>query len=143
MTVLDLPAVNATLNACATVALLLGFIFIKTGRQRAHIIAMSTALIFSAAFLTCYLIYHYHVGSVKFMGQGAVRYVYFSLLISHILLAIVNLPLIIMTTVPALRQRFDQHRRWAKITFPSWMYVSVTGVIVYLMCYEWYGPPMR
>lgn len=143
MTVLDLPAVNATLNACATVALVIGFIFIKLGKTRAHIITMSLALVISAAFLTCYLIYHYHVGSVKFMGQGLARNIYYPLLISHIFLAIVNLPMIIMTVVPALRQRFDKHKRMAKWTLPVWLYVSVTGVIVYLMCYEWYGPPMR
>lgn len=143
MTVYDLPAVNATLNACATVALIIGFIFIKLGLRRAHIIAMSVALVISAAFLTCYLIYHYHVGRVLFMGQGLARIIYFPLLISHIILAVVNLPMIIMTVVPALRQRFDKHKRMAKWTFPVWLYVSITGVIVYLMCYEWYGPPMR
>lgn len=139
----DLAPVNASLNAAATVALLLGLFFIKTGRIRAHIITMVTALAISAVFLTCYLIYHYHVGSVKFAGQGIVRPVYFTLLISHIILAVVNLPLIFLTVVPALQQRFDKHRRWAKITFPSWLYVSVTGVIVYLMCYHWWGPPIK
>jgi uncharacterized membrane protein YozB (DUF420 family) len=77
------------------------------------------------------------------MGQGLARTIYFPLLISHIFLAIVNLPMIIMTVLPALRQRFDKHKRMAKWTFPVWLYVSITGVIVYLMCYEWYGPPMR
>lgn len=139
----DLAPVNASLNAAATVALLLGFFFIKTGRVKAHIITMITALVISAVFLTCYLVYHYHVGSVKFAGQGIVRPVYFTLLISHIILAVVNLPLIIMTVVPALRQRFDKHRRWAKITYPSWLYVSISGVIVYMMCYQWYGPPIK
>lgn len=143
MSYADLAPVNASLNAAATVALLLGFFFIKTGRVRAHIITMVTALIISAVFLTCYLIYHYHVGSVKFAGQGIIRPIYFTLLISHIILAVVNLPLIFMTVIPALGKRFDKHRRWAKITFPSWLYVSVTGVIVYLMCYHWWGPPLK
>lgn len=143
MSYADLAPVNASLNAAATVALLLGFFFIKTGRVRAHIITMVTALVISAAFLTCYLIYHYHVGSVKFAGQGIIRPIYFTLLISHIILAVVNLPLIFMTVIPALGKRFDKHRRWAKITFPSWLYVSVTGVIVYLMCYHWWGPPLK
>ncbi len=143
MTYADLAPVNASLNAAATVALLLGLFFIKTGRRRAHIITMCTALVISSVFLTCYLIYHYHVGSVKFAGQGIVRPIYFGLLISHIILAVVNLPLVIMTVVPALRQRFDKHKRWAKITYPMWLYVSVTGVIVYLMCYHWWGPPLK
>ena len=143
MSYADLAPVNASLNAAATVALLLGLFFIKTRRVKAHIITMITALVISSVFLTCYLVYHYHVGSVKFAGQGIIRPIYFTLLISHIFLAVVNLPLIFLTVIPALRSRFDTHRRWAKITFPSWLYVSVTGVIVYMMCYHWWGPPLK
>ncbi len=143
MTVEELPAINAALNACATVAMCAGIALIKAGRRRAHTIAMSTALVFSAAFLSCYLYYHYHAGHVKFAGPPAVAKAYYVLLATHIILAVANLPMIIMTVVPALRERFDRHKRLAKITFPVWLYVSVTGVIVYFMCYHWYGPPIR
>ena len=143
MTVFDLPVVNATLNSCATVFLVLGYIFIKSKNVKAHIVCMISALIVSSAFLACYLYYHYHAGHVEFAGQGAVRKLYFFILLTHIPLAIGNLPMIIMTVIPALRRRFDAHKRIARWTFPIWMYVSVTGVIVYLMCYVWYGPPIR
>ena len=140
MTVSDLPLVNASLNATCTVLLVLGLIFIKSGKPKAHGLTMTLALLVSAAFLTSYLIYHYHAGHVKFAGTGAVRTVYFTLLISHIILAVVNLPMIILTVLPAWKHRFDKHKRWAKLTLPVWLYVSVTGVIVYLMCYVWYPP---
>jgi putative membrane protein len=143
MTVSDLPFVNSCLNATATVLLVLGFIFIKSGNKKAHGITMALALLVSAVFLGCYLYYHYHVGHVKFAGQGGIRTFYYGLLISHIILAIVNLPMIIMTVIPVLKQRFDKHKRMAKWTLPIWLYVSVTGVIIYLMCYVWYGPPLR
>ena len=138
MEIADLPALNATLNSIATVLLVAGWIAIKTGRRAAHIAFMGLALLVSAAFLTSYLIYHYHVGSVPFQGKGGIRPVYFTLLISHIFLAVVNLPMIILTVVPALRQRFDKHRRLARWTLPVWLYVSVTGVLVYLMCHQWF-----
>lgn len=139
MPIEDLPALNATLNSIATILLICGWICIKTRKVGAHICLMVLALLVSAAFLTSYLIYHYHVGSVKFQGQGFIRPVYFTILITHILLAIVNLPLIIMTVIPAFRRRFDKHKRIARWTLPSWLYVSVTGVLVYLMCYHWYA----
>jgi uncharacterized membrane protein YozB (DUF420 family) len=142
MTVSELPLLNAVLNSIATVLILVGLTLIKLGRKKAHAITMAAALLVSAAFLTSYLIYHYHVGHVRFAGVGTVKTVYFTLLISHVLLAIVNLPMIIMTVVPALRQRFDRHKRMAKLTAPIWLYVSITGVIIYLMCYRWYGPPL-
>jgi putative membrane protein len=142
MTVSELPLLNAVLNSIATVLILLGLTLIKLGKNKAHAITMAAALLVSAAFLTSYLIYHYHVGHVRFAGVGTVKTVYFTLLISHVLLAIVNLPMIIMTVVPALRQRFDKHKRMAKLTAPIWLYVSITGVIIYLMCYRWYGPPL-
>ena len=143
MTVYDLPPINATLNACATVFIILGLIFIKLGNKKAHIACMATALTFSAAFLGCYLYYHFHVLHVNFAGTGGIKTFYYGLLITHVFLAIVNLPMIIMTVIPALRQRFDKHKRLAKWTAPIWLYVSITGVIVYMMCYQWYGPPIR
>jgi uncharacterized membrane protein YozB (DUF420 family) len=142
MTIAELPALNAVLNSCSTVLIVAGLTAIKLKKPKAHSAFMFAALGVSAAFLTSYLIYHYHVGHVRFAGEGTVRTVYFTLLISHVFLAVVNLPLIFMTVIPALRQRFDKHRRMAKITAPIWLYVSVTGVIVYLMCYRWFGPPL-
>ena len=142
MTVSELPALNAFLNSCATVLIVCGLIAIKQRKPKVHTAFMFAALAVSAVFLTSYLIYHYHVGHVRFAGEGTVRVVYFTILISHLILAIANLPMIILTVIPALRQRFDKHRRLAKITAPVWLYVSVTGVIVYLMCYRWFGPPL-
>ncbi len=138
MSVADLPAVNATLNSICTVFLFAGWWFIRHERKAQHIACMVSALLVSAAFLACYLVYHYHVGSVKFTAQGSVRPVYFFILITHVFLAAVILPLIVLTIVPALRARFDRHRKWAKITLPLWLYVSITGVIVYLMLYIWF-----
>ncbi|WP_009960653.1 DUF420 domain-containing protein [Verrucomicrobium spinosum] len=139
MEVYELPALNATLNAAAAVLLLSGWICIKLGKRSAHIALMSLALVVSAAFLTSYLIYHFHVPSMKFQGKGGIRWVYYTILITHVFLAIVNLPMIILTVVPALKRKFDKHKRLARWTFPVWMYVSVTGVLVYLMCYHWYA----
>lgn len=139
MTVQDLPGVNATLNAISTVLLVSGFVFIKKGNKKAHIICMASALIVSAAFLTCYLIYHAQAGSVKFLYEGAlVRKIYFFILLTHIPLAALVVPMVFMTVIPALRQKFDKHKRIAKWTFPVWLYVSVTGVLVYLMLYVWF-----
>lgn len=143
MTVTDLPVVNATLNSCATVLLVLGFIFIKTRHVKAHVACMVSALLVSAAFLACYLYYHYHAGHVRFGREGPVKTLYYIILFTHFPLAIANLPMIIMTVVPALGRRFDKHKRIAKWTLPVWLYVSVTGVIVYMMCYQWFGPPIR
>ena len=140
MTVYDLPAINATLNSAATLLLVIGIIFIKRGQRKAHAATMVMALVCSALFLGCYLYYHYQVGSVKFTHQGPVRSLYFAILFSHLILAIVNLPMIIATVIPAVRERFDRHKRIAKWTYPVWLYVSVTGVIVYFMLYQWYPP---
>lgn len=134
----DLPALNAALNSICTVLLISGWICIKAGKKAAHVSFMVLALLVSAAFLTSYLIYHYKVGHVAFQGKGFIRPVYFTILITHILLAVVNLPLTVMTLIPALRGRFDKHRRVARWTLPSWLYVSVTGVLIYFMCYQWY-----
>jgi uncharacterized membrane protein YozB (DUF420 family) len=134
----DLPALNATLNAITTVLLVSGWISIRTKKKGAHIAFMILALLVSAAFLTSYLVYHYRIGHMPFQGKGFIRPVYFGILISHILLAVVNVPLTIMTVVPAIRRRWDRHRTIARWTMPTWLYVSVTGVLIYFMCYHWY-----
>jgi uncharacterized membrane protein YozB (DUF420 family) len=136
----SLAPLNAVLNGCATVLLLAGFIFIKNGKVRAHRACMLSAMGFSAVFLTSYLVYHYNVGNVRFSGQGWVRSLYFSILIPHVILAAVIVPLVLATIWFALRGRFHSHRRIARWTWPLWMYVSVTGVIVYLMLYQMYTP---
>lgn len=136
MSVYDLPAVNATLNALAALCLLAGYVFIRQGRRDAHRSAMLGALALSALFLASYLVYHYHVGSRPFTGEGWIRTVYFTVLITHVVLAIVIVPLVLMTVSRALAVRFDKHRRIARWTWPLWMYVSVTGVVIYLMLYR-------
>ena len=132
------PAVNATLNGSSAVLLLIGRWFIGRGRISIHRAFMIAALVSSSAFLVSYLYYHAHVGSVHFQGQGWSRPVYFSILISHTILAAVVVPMVIITLSRALRERFDRHRAIARWTFPVWMYVSVTGVIVYVMLYRLY-----
>jgi uncharacterized membrane protein YozB (DUF420 family) len=143
MTTAELPSLYTLFNACALLHIILGLVLIKRGQKQAHIASMVIALLFSTAFLGCYLYYHFTVGHVRFAGQGWTRPVYFTLLLTHIPLAVLNLPMIIMTVVPALKQRFDKHRRMARWTVPIWLYVSVTGIIIYLMCYVWFGPPLR
>lgn len=143
MTTAELPGLYTLFNAAALLHIILGILLIKKGQKQAHIASMVIALLFSAAFLGCYLYYHYTIGHVRFAGEGWTRPVYFTILFTHIPLAILTVPLIIMTVVPALRQRFDKHKRMARWTVPVWLYVSVTGIIVYLMCYVWYGPPTR
>ena len=133
------PAINAALNGTSAVLLVTGHRLIKRGRMAAHRAVMLTALTTSALFLISYLYYHYHVGSVHFRGQGWSRPVYFAILISHTILAAVIVPLIIITLTRARRERFDRHRAIARWTFPLWMYVSVTGVIVYFMLYHLYA----
>jgi uncharacterized membrane protein YozB (DUF420 family) len=140
VSIYDLPALNALLNSVATVLLVAGYLCIRAGNQRAHIACMASALVVSAAFLTSYLVYHAHAGSVKFTATGPVRPVYFALLLSHLVLAIANAPMVVLTVVPALRQRFDRHKKVARWTLPVWLYVSVTGVLVYLMLYQWFPP---
>lgn len=140
MTVYDLPPINASLNATSTLFIALGWWFIRHDRKPQHIACMIGALVTSTVFLGCYLYYHSHVISVKFTEEGPIRTIYFFVLITHIILAAATLPLVIMTVVPALRQRFDKHRRLGRITMPVWLYVSVTGVLVYFMLYQWYPP---
>ncbi|HUE53617.1 MAG TPA: DUF420 domain-containing protein [Terriglobales bacterium] len=134
------PQINATLNGTTAVLLLIGRNFIRHGRMAAHRVVMIAAFVLSMLFLTSYLYYHYHVGSVRFQGQGWSRPLYFSILISHTTLAVVIVPLVIITLSRALRERFDRHRAIARWTFPLWMYVSVTGVIVYIMLYHLFAP---
>jgi len=136
VTLHDLPALNATLNAASAVLLATGFVLIRAGRREAHKRAMVAALVCSTLFLTSYLVYHAQVGSVRFRGHGALRPVYFAILISHTVLAVTVVPLALVTLVQALRTRFDRHRRIARIALPIWGYVSVTGVIVYWMLYR-------
>jgi uncharacterized membrane protein YozB (DUF420 family) len=144
MTIQDLPAVNAGLNALCTVFLTLGFIFIKQQKQIAHRNCMIAALVTSVVFLACYLTYHqllYKSTGMRgrpFEGQGWSRPIYYFILWTHVPLAGLILPLIMMTLSRALRQRFDRHKKIARWTWPIWMYVSVTGVIVYLMLYQWF-----
>ena len=142
MTVNDLPALNASLNALSTVFIVTGLVAIKSERKTAHITAMVCALITSTAFLTSYLTYHFMKAGVvtKFTVSGWPKTLYFLILFTHIPLAFLTLPLVFLTVIPALRARYDRHRRWAKITAPVWLYVSVTGVLVYLMLYVWFPP---
>ena len=130
------PVINATLNGTSAVLLLVGHTFIKRGRMAAHRAVMISAVVTSSLFLTSYLYYHYHVGSVRFQGQGWSRPVYYSILISHTLLAIAIVPLVIITLIRALRERFDRHAAIARWTYPLWLYVSVTGVVIYFMLYH-------
>lgn len=136
MTVQDLPALNATLNAIATVLLFTGWVLIRRGHRNAHRACMLAAFATSALFLTSYLVYHYNVGSVRFERSGPIRAVYLTILATHIVLAATILPLALVTLSRALARRFDKHRRIARWTLPIWLYVSVTGVVIYLMLYR-------
>jgi putative membrane protein len=136
----SLAPLNAVLNAAAGTLLLVGFLFIRRRNVRAHRACMISAVIISAAFLTTYVIFHWHVGDVRFSGRGWIRPVYFAILIPHVILAGVIVPLVGITLYFALRGRFPSHRRIARWTWPLWIYVSVTGVVVYLMLYQLYAP---
>jgi uncharacterized membrane protein YozB (DUF420 family) len=136
MTVRDLPALNALLNATSAVLLFVGWRLIRHGRREAHRRAMLAAVACSTLFLVSYLVYHAQVGSVRFQGQGPIRAVYFTVLVTHTVLATAIVPLVLMTLVRALQARFDRHRRLARVTLPLWGYVSVTGVVIYVMLYR-------
>jgi uncharacterized membrane protein YozB (DUF420 family) len=136
MTVQDLPALNASLNALATVFLVCGWVLIRQKKRDAHRKCMLAALAVSTAFLASYLVYHFNVGSVPFRQTGPIRVVYLTILFTHIVLAMVIVPLIFTSLSRALSARFDRHRRIARWTLPLWLYVSVTGVVVYLMLYQ-------
>ena len=140
---IPLPAVNACLNGTAALLLLLGLAAIKSGKRERHEHLMKAAALTSAAFLVCYLYYHLVIARghpTTFNGVGWTRPAYFTLLISHTLLAILNVPLVLRTLWLAHQSRWEEHRRAAKFTFPIWMYVSVTGVIVYVVLYH-FNPP--
>jgi protein SCO1/2/putative membrane protein len=132
-----LPAINASLNSSCTLLLLLGWWLIRTGNVRGHATAMVLAVVTSALFLGCYLLYHYQAGSTPFRGVGPIRFVYFTILLSHTVLATLGVvPLVALTLTRAVRGQFDRHARIAKVTYPIWLYVSITGVIIYLLLYQ-------
>lgn len=136
MTLHDLPAVNASLNALACVFLVSGYVLIRARRIARHRACMLAALVTSALFLVSYTVYHAQVGSVPFPRYGPVRTVYFTILITHVTLAATVLPLAIVTAARGLRADYPRHRKVARWTFPIWLYVSVTGVLVYLLLYK-------
>ncbi|HSL84424.1 MAG TPA: DUF420 domain-containing protein [Thermoanaerobaculia bacterium] len=136
MSLTDLPTLNATLNGIAAVLLVIGWVLIRRGRVRAHRAVMLSALGCSVLFLASYLAYHYQVGSVRFQGTGAVRTFYFSVLLTHTVLAALVPFLAAITLFRALRRHFPRHKAIARWTLPIWLYVSVTGVVVYVMLYR-------
>jgi len=135
-----LPHLNATLNTLSTIFILGGWYFIWREQKLAHAASMMAAIVTSTLFLGFYLYYHFTVGSVKFTHEGMMRYVYYAILLTHVVLAFAVPPLVVMTVIPALRARYDRHKKIAVWTLPIWLYVSVTGVIVYLFLYVWYPP---
>ena len=130
------PALNATLNGTSAILLVTAHGMIQRGRVAVHRRLMLAAVITSSLFLISYLYYHAHVGSVRFQGQGWSRPLYFTILISHTVLAALIVPLVVVTLVRALRARFDRHRVIARWTYPLWLYVSITGVVIYFMLYH-------
>jgi uncharacterized membrane protein YozB (DUF420 family) len=132
------PALNASLNGLSGVLLLVGHKFIRRKRVAAHRVCMLAAFACSTIFLACYLYYHFHAGVIRFQGHGWIRPVYFALLTSHTLLAIVVVPMVLITLARALRSDFEKHRAIARWTYPIWLYVSVTGVLVYFFVYQWF-----
>lgn len=136
MSVSDLPAVNATLNAIAAILLVTGYVLVRRGYVEYHRRVMLAAFTTSALFLVSYVIYHANTGSRPFQGQGPIRLVYFTILLTHVVLAAAIVPLALITLNYGLRARFDPHVRIARWTLPIWLYVSITGVIVYVMLYR-------
>ena len=136
MTVHDLPAVNASLNAVSGILLLCGYTLMRLRRIQLHRAFMLAAFATSSLFLVCYVVYHAQVGSVRFTRVGSVRTLYYTILLTHVALAIAVVPLAIVTLTRGLKGRYPQHRRIARWTFPIWMYVSVTGVLVYVLLYQ-------
>ncbi len=138
MTLADLPALNASLNATAGALLVVGYTLIRRGHVRRHRAVMISACAVSTLFLISYVIYHANIGSKPFPGRGPIRLVYFTILVTHVVLAATVLPLALITLSRGLKARFDRHVAIARWTLPIWLYVSVTGVIVYLMLYKLY-----
>lgn len=134
----DLPAINATLNATSAALLTTGYLLIRRGQVSLHKRCMIAALVSSTLFLTSYVIYHLHTGSRPFSGTGAIRVIYFAILLTHVVLAAVIVPLALITATRGLRSQFDRHVRIARWTLPLWLYVSVTGVVIYVMLYQLY-----
>jgi len=133
-----LPLLNAILNSLSAVLLSSGYIAIRRRRESLHKACMLAACVVSALFLISYLTYHYHVGSKPFPGQGGIRFVYFAILLSHTILAMVIVPLVVLTLFRAWKAQWPRHRRLARWTLPLWLYVSVTGVVIYVMLYQFY-----
>ena len=138
ISITDLPALNATLNAISAICLISGYLLIRRGRRDLHKKCMLAALVASTAFLTSYVIYHANTGSRPFPGHGAIRFAYFTILITHVVLAATILPLALTTTARGLRAQYARHVKVARWTLPIWLYVSVTGVVIYLMLYQLY-----
>lgn len=140
MSVSDLPALNAGLNATATILLLAGFAFVKSERKIAHRYCMAAAFAVSCVFLATYVLHKILVRGVHtpFGGDGLWKTFYYGMLASHVILAMVIVPLILVTMTHAIRAHYEKHRAWARWTFPLWLYVSVTGVLVYFMLYQWF-----
>ncbi len=138
MSISDLPTLNAILNTTSAILLTIGYLLIRRKKIRAHRALMIAAFVTSTLFLISYLTYHYHHGATSFPGQGIVRVVYLTILLTHTTLATVIVPMVFITFARALREKFDRHRKIARWTLPLWLYVSVTGVIVYLMLYHLY-----
>ena len=135
-----LPAFNACMNATSFLCLLAGFVAIKQGKREVHKALMLSALCASAIFLTSYLYYHFHFPTKSFPDIGVIKTMYLSMLLTHTILAVVMLPLIFTTFRHAFSQRWEQHKKWARWTFPIWCYVSFTGVLIYFMLYQWFAP---
>lgn len=136
----DLPTLNAVLNSLSAVFLVTGFIYIKKRKKNAHKKAMLGAFSLSALFLVSYVIYHYTAGATTFTAEGWIRPVYFTILITHTILAVIILPPICILLYRAWKKQFAKHAKLARWTFPAWLYVSVTGVIIYMILYHWFPP---
>ena len=142
MTISDLPAINASFNLISTIFIASGWYLIRRGAWRQHMACMIVAVISSTFFLAGYIIYHVHAGEKSSGYTGWLAAIYFPMLASHVLLAFVTLPLVIVTLIRVFQRRWDRHRHIARWTIPIWLYVSVTGVLIYLMLYKWFPPPM-
>ena len=136
MSLSDLPALNACLNSASTVLLILGYIFIKRGRQDAHRNCMVGAVFTSALFLTSYLIYHYNAGRTSFPNPHWFRSIYLFILLTHTILAVAIVPMVLITVVAAILKRWEFHKKFARVTWPIWIYVSITGVVIYFLLYQ-------
>lgn len=137
-----LPTLNAMLNATSGILVLIGYVLIRRKQIAAHRACMIAAVTASVVFLISYLVYHYYHGATRFPGTGWARPVYFTILFSHTILAVIIVPFVIITLRRGLRSQFARHKKIARWTFPMWLYVSVTGVIVYFMLYHWFPSPM-